>query len=360
MENLIETRKSSNLEFCYFILILVPSFMDVHAEAGPLHVQTVDEPPGGATVTVDAAQFQVQAVLGIDGEFSEDDLQTGAGAGAQTPLADPITEIENEDGACAGTDSPGEDIAGKTETVGSSCSNESCIPTPGCRICFQGAEQGELLSPCRCAGSVRHAHQQCLLKWISEKGSWSCELCNYRFNILPIHIKPPQQWQTVTMTLVEKVQVIAVMLGGIFLLASVSWLLWSALSPEALWQRSDILFQICYGMYAVMDLVCIGLIVHEGGAVYNVLMRWRAVNLFWDVQDYDKSRDLETTHSLHRNLWLPLTHIHTVSNAHSQTTRLESSPRCPLHLFSMCLNVTSDLSPQEQSSGEHVVRVTSV
>jgi len=60
------------------------------------------------------------------------------------------------------------------------------------------------------------------------------------------------------MTLVEKVQVIAVMLGGIFLLASVSWLLWSALSPAALWQRSDILFQICYGMYAVMDLVCIG------------------------------------------------------------------------------------------------------
>lgn len=56
--------------------------------------------------------------------------------------------------------------------------------------------QGELLSPCRCAGSVRHAHQQCLLKWISEKGSWSCELCNYRFNILPIHIKPPQQVNT--------------------------------------------------------------------------------------------------------------------------------------------------------------------
>lgn len=59
-------------------------------------------------------------------------------------------------------------------------------------VCFDWL-QGELLSPCRCAGSVRHAHQHCLLKWISEKGSWSCELCNYRFNILPIHIKPPQQ-----------------------------------------------------------------------------------------------------------------------------------------------------------------------
>ncbi|XP_016108075.1 E3 ubiquitin-protein ligase MARCH11-like [Sinocyclocheilus grahami] len=236
--------------------------MDVQAEAGPLNVQTVDEPPGGATDIVAAAEIQLQTVLGSDGELSEDDLQSGAGA--QTPAAgDPITEIESEDGARAGTETPAEDkdivgqSAGKSETVGSSCSNESCIPTPGCRICFQGAEQGELLSPCRCAGSVRHAHQQCLLKWISEKGSWSCELCNYRFNILPIHIKPPQQWQTVTMTLVEKVQVIAVLLGGIFLLASVSWLLWSALSPEALWQRSDILFQICYGMYAVMDIVCI-------------------------------------------------------------------------------------------------------
>lgn len=105
--------------------------MDVHAEADPLHVQTVDKPPGGATVTV-------------DGELNDYDLQTGAGA--QSPAAaDPITEIENEEGACAGTDAPGEDSAGqsagKTETLGSSCSNESCIPTPGCRICFQGAEQ---------------------------------------------------------------------------------------------------------------------------------------------------------------------------------------------------------------------------
>ncbi|XP_051556330.1 E3 ubiquitin-protein ligase MARCHF11-like [Myxocyprinus asiaticus] len=334
--------------------------MDVHAEAGPLHEQTVEEPPGGATVTVITAQCQVETVVGCDAELGEDDLQSGAGA--QTPGAVvPDTEIESEDGARAGADRPLEEQrAGKTETVGSSCSNESCVPTPGCRICFQGAEQGELLSPCRCAGSVRHAHQQCLLKWISEKGSWTCELCNYRFNILPIHIKPPQQWQAVTMTLVEKVQVIAVLLGGIFLLASVSWLLWSALSPEALWQRSDLLFQICYGMYAVMDLVCIGLIVHEGGAVYNVLMRWRAVNLLWDVHNYDKSRDLDSTHSPHRNLWLPLTNTHTVSNTHSHTTRLESSPRCPLHLLSMCLNTTSELSPQEEGSGELVVRVTSV
>lgn len=66
------------------------------------------------------------------------------------------------------------------------------------------------------------------------------------------------QWQAVNITLVEKVQIIAVFLGSLFLVASISWLLWSALSPQAVWQRRDVLFQICYGMYGFMDLVCIG------------------------------------------------------------------------------------------------------
>ncbi len=39
--------------------------------------------------------------------------------------------------------------------------------------------------------------------------------------------------------------------------------------------------------------------------------------LFWDVQKYDKSRDLENTHSPHHNLWLPLTHtIQSLTHTH--------------------------------------------
>ncbi|TKS79316.1 E3 ubiquitin-protein ligase MARCH11 [Collichthys lucidus] len=132
--------------------------------------------------------------------------------------------------------------------------------------------RGDLLNPCRCDGSVRYTHQHCLLKWISERGCWTCELCCYRFHVIAINMKRPWQWQSITITLVEKVQIIAVFLGSLFLVASISWLLWSALSPQAVWQRRDVLFQICYGMYGFMDLVCVGLIVHEGAAVYNVFM----------------------------------------------------------------------------------------
>nr|XP_019609083.1 PREDICTED: E3 ubiquitin-protein ligase MARCH11 [Rhinolophus sinicus] len=224
--------------------------------------------------------------------------------------------------------------------------------------------KGELLNPCRCDGSVRYTHQLCLLKWISERGSWTCELCCYRYHVIAIKMKQPCQWQSISITLVEKVQMIAVILGSLFLIASVTWLLWSAFSPYAVWQRKDVLFQICYGMYGFMDLVCIGLIVHEGAAVYRVFKRWRAVNLHWDVLNYDKATDIEESSrgqsSTSRTLWLPLTALRNRNLVHP--TQL-TSPRFQcgyvlLHLFNR-MRPHEDLS-EENSSGEVVMRVTSV
>ncbi|XP_043921654.1 E3 ubiquitin-protein ligase MARCHF11 [Protopterus annectens] len=166
---------------------------------------------------------------------------------------------------------PGEKVCECSQSLSGSESESTCStdpsPTPICRICFQGLEQGNMLNPCRCDGSVRYTHQPCLLKWISERGSWNCELCCYRYQVTAIKMKQPDQWQGITVTLVEKVQIIAVMLGSLFLIASITWLLWSAFSPNAVWQRKDILFQICYGMYGFMDLVCLEANVLKGQIV---------------------------------------------------------------------------------------------
>uniref|UniRef100_UPI0037E859C2 E3 ubiquitin-protein ligase MARCHF11 n=1 Tax=Semicossyphus pulcher TaxID=241346 RepID=UPI0037E859C2 len=265
--------------------------------------------------------------------------------------------ISSEDGAVGGR-------SRKTQAMHSNCSSETCIPTPSCRICFQGAEQGDLLNPCRCDGSVRYTHQHCLLKWISERGCWTCELCCYRFHVIAINMKRPWQWQSITITLVEKVQIIAVFLGSLFLVASISWLLWSALSPHAVWQRRDVLFQICYGMYGFMDLVCVGLIVHEGAAVYNVFMRWRAVNLHWDVQSYDKAKDMEETSTGNsslapRTLWLPLATFG--PSGPLNPTQLGPQTWTCLCLAPFCPGLVrrNNLS-QDSDSGEVVIRVTSV
>ncbi|XP_063065666.1 E3 ubiquitin-protein ligase MARCHF9 [Engraulis encrasicolus] len=178
------------------------------------------------------------------------------------------------------------------DAVSLASSTGSGMRTPQCRICFQGLEQGELLSPCRCAGSVRCTHQPCLIRWISERGSWSCELCYFKYQVLAISTKNPLQWQAISLTVIEKVQIAAIILGSLFLMASISWLVWSSLSPSAKWQRQDLLFQICYGMYGFMDIVCIGLIIHEGSSVYRIFKRWQAVNQQWKVLNYEKAKDL--------------------------------------------------------------------
>uniref|UniRef100_A0A3P8RZE4 RING-type E3 ubiquitin transferase n=1 Tax=Amphiprion percula TaxID=161767 RepID=A0A3P8RZE4_AMPPE len=264
----------------------------------------------------------------------------------------PRGEREDCGEACGGPGGSGGDFSGedgscKPQTMHSNCSSETCIPTPSCRICFQGAEQGDLLNPCRCDGSVRYTHQHCLLNYL-----------------LPRHRHQHEEWQSITITLVEKVQIIAVFLGSLFLVASISWLLWSALSPQAIWQRRDVLFQICYGMYGFMDLVCVGLIVHEGAAVYNVFMRWRAVNLHWDVQSYNKAKDMEETSTgqsslAPRTLWLPLATFGPSGPLHP--TQLGSQPWTCLCLGPFCPGLVprNNLS-QDTDSGEVVIRVTSV
>lgn len=108
----------------------------------------------------------------------------------------------------------------------------------------------------------------------------------------------------------------------------------------------------------------LGLIVHEGAAVYRVFKRWRAVNLHWDVLNYDKATDIEESSrgesSTSRTLWLPLTALRNRNLVHP--TQL-TSPRFQcgyvlLHLFNR-MRPHEDLS-EDNHSGEVVMRVTSV
>ncbi|XP_040083851.1 E3 ubiquitin-protein ligase MARCHF4 [Oryx dammah] len=293
---------------------------------------------------------------------------------------------------------------GKAEdrySLGSSL--DSGMRTPLCRICFQGPEQekhrtrlsnvtgslahhppplslqGELLSPCRCDGSVKCTHQPCLIKWISERGCWSCELCYYKYHVIAISTKNPLQWQAISLTVIEKVQIAAAILGSLFLIASISWLIWSTFSPSAKWQRQDLLFQICYGMYGFMDVVCIGLIIHEGPSVYRIFKRWQAVNQQWKVLNYDKAKDLEEQKTGGRTN--PRTSSSTQANAPTSEeeaagtpapeegpARAASHPSGPLsdhHCAYTILHILSHLRPHEQrtpqgGSRELVMRVTTV
>ncbi|XP_054859788.1 E3 ubiquitin-protein ligase MARCHF9 [Eublepharis macularius] len=256
---------------------------------------------------------------------------------------------------------------GAPDSVSLTSSLDSGMRTPQCRICFQGPEQGELLSPCRCDGSVRCTHQPCLIRWISERGSWSCELCYFKYQVLAISTKNPLQWQAISLTVIEKVQIAAIILGSLFLIASISWLIWSSLSPSAKWQRQDLLFQICYGMYGFMDIVCIGLIIHEGSSVYRIFKRWQAVNQQWKVLNYDKAKDLgeplggSTKPGGGRNSRTNPSSGSERTSQRSQRVRTILNHHCGYTI----LHILSHLRPNEHrggssSSREVVMRVTTV
>ncbi|XP_070543550.1 E3 ubiquitin-protein ligase MARCHF2-like [Ptychodera flava] len=53
---------------------------------------------------------------------------------------------------------------------------------PICRICHEGDKAGEeLISPCRCTGTMSYLHRGCIEQWLATANSTQCELCNYEF-----------------------------------------------------------------------------------------------------------------------------------------------------------------------------------
>uniref|UniRef100_A0A8B9T5I8 RING-type E3 ubiquitin transferase n=1 Tax=Anas platyrhynchos TaxID=8839 RepID=A0A8B9T5I8_ANAPL len=266
---------------------------------------------------------------------------------------------------------------GKAEdrySLGSSV--DSGIRTPLCRICFQGPEQGELLSPCRCDGSVKCTHQPCLIKWISERGCWSCELCYYKYHVIAISTKNPLQWQAISLTVIEKVQIAAAILGSLFLIASISWLIWSTFSPFSQVAAQPPHFHICiYAPGTSRQESC--LIIHEGPSVYRIFKRWQAVNQQWKVLNYDKTKDMEEQKTGTRTNQRPssqTTHSSSTGGTATNSAPADSGARAAgqatgtlsdHHCAYTILHILSHLRPHEQrsqssSNRELVMRVTTV
>lgn len=115
-------------------------------------------------------------------------------------------------------------------------------------------QQGELLSPCRCSGSVRCTHQPCLIKWISERGSWACELCYYKYQVIAISTKNPLQ---------------------------VSCRLWKRF--KTLTVRCSLWNSNYLGVWAI----CCRLLEHHTNSVMKSSSHWLRLCLLWHVNIYD-------------------------------------------------------------------------
>ena len=57
-----------------------------------------------------------------------------------------------------------------------------------CRICrMEGEDDWPLFFPCKCSGSIKYVHQDCLQTWMKHSKITSCELCKHPFDFTPIY-----------------------------------------------------------------------------------------------------------------------------------------------------------------------------
>ena len=52
-----------------------------------------------------------------------------------------------------------------------------------CRICHDDDGDEKLMQACRCQGSIKYVHHQCLLNWVSISGDLTCEICRFNYNV---------------------------------------------------------------------------------------------------------------------------------------------------------------------------------
>ncbi|CAN7951614.1 unnamed protein product [Ixodes pacificus] len=52
---------------------------------------------------------------------------------------------------------------------------------PICRICHEGDQQEALVSVCKCSGTVGLLHVSCLERWLNNRNTDRCEICQQRF-----------------------------------------------------------------------------------------------------------------------------------------------------------------------------------
>ncbi|XP_018574513.1 uncharacterized protein LOC108913444 isoform X2 [Anoplophora glabripennis] len=53
-----------------------------------------------------------------------------------------------------------------------------------CRICHGGESMDDLLTPCRCRGTIALVHLKCLERWLKESNHSHCELCQHHYQII--------------------------------------------------------------------------------------------------------------------------------------------------------------------------------
>ena len=107
-----------------------------------------------------------------------------------------------------------------------------------CRICFDDSDQPNLISPCKCKGSQKWVHIECLNMWRaqSQQSFYKCPTCKYEYRVERL------QWaryvqNPISITILTILVILSIILFVAYFLNFFLWILGSGVVQNA-WQIS--------------------------------------------------------------------------------------------------------------------------
>ncbi|KAI3382936.1 hypothetical protein SNEBB_001726 [Seison nebaliae] len=111
-----------------------------------------------------------------------------------------------------------------------------------CRVCrSEGVIGKDLFYPCRCSGSIKFIHQQCLKQWMNYSRSATCELCKFKFNFQKVYLPGTPSRMSFFLLLRAMFMFVVGKLRGIFHIGFAIFC-WTIFVPLVIWQLSYKLF----------------------------------------------------------------------------------------------------------------------
>ena len=108
-----------------------------------------------------------------------------------------------------------------------------------CRICRgEGSKEEPLFYPCKCSGSIKFVHQNCLVEWLSHSQKKHCELCKTPFRFTKLY--SPQMPNTVPFLVFLRQAAVhtyrSLLTWSRFQIVFFVWVVWLPWSMRSLWR----------------------------------------------------------------------------------------------------------------------------
>ncbi|TQS37799.1 hypothetical protein Golomagni_01716 [Golovinomyces magnicellulatus] len=166
----------------------------------------------------------------------------------------------------------------KERKINQNMADEAVGEPDTCRICRgEGGPSESLFHPCKCSGSIKYVHQDCLIEWLSHSQKKHCELCKTAFRITKMY--SPNMPQSLPLHILIKYVLIHTVKALLTLMRLILVsIVWSVILPYTIRQVWRFLFWFSEGRSRPIDFILTGRNTSNGTEILQLFPDVESIN----------------------------------------------------------------------------------